>query len=45
VATGTSRYRELSGEPVIRTYENCFAIGFDSEGRCREFTEYYLRRP
>jgi hypothetical protein len=45
VATGTSRYREVPGGPVVRTYENCFVIRFDGEGRCREFTEYYLRRP
>ena len=45
VATGTSRYRELPGGPVVRTYENCFVMRFDGEGRCREFTEYYLRRP
>jgi ketosteroid isomerase-like protein len=45
VATGTSRYRELPGGPVVRTYENCFVIRFDGDGRCREFTEYYLRRP
>jgi hypothetical protein len=36
---------ELSGEPVVRTYENCLAMRFDGEGRCREFTEYYLRCP
>jgi hypothetical protein len=45
VATGTSRYRELPGGPVVRTYENCFVMCFDGEGRCSEFTEYYLRRP
>jgi len=45
VATGTSRYSEVPGGPVIRTYENCFVMRFDSEGRCREFTEYYIKRP
>jgi ketosteroid isomerase-like protein len=45
VATGTSRYRERPGGPIVRTYENCFVMRFDGEGRCREFTEYYLRRP
>lgn len=45
VATGTSRYRELPGGPIVRTYENCFVMRFDGDGRCREFTEYYLRRP
>ena len=45
VATGTSRYRDEPGGPVVRTYENCFVMRFDDEGRCREFTEYYIRRP
>ena len=35
VATGTSRYRERPGGPVVRTYENCFVMRFDGEGRCR----------
>ena len=45
VATGTSRYREVPGGPIVRTYENCFIMRFDGEGRCREFTEYYIRHP
>jgi hypothetical protein len=45
VATGTSRYREVPGGPVVRTYDNCFVMRFDDQGRCREFTEYYLLRP
>jgi ketosteroid isomerase-like protein len=45
VATGTSRYREQRGGPIVRVYENCFVMRFDDEGRCREFTEYYMRRP
>lgn len=45
VATGTSRYREAPDGPVVRIYENCFVMRFDGDGRCREFTEYYLRRP
>ncbi len=45
VATGTSRYRDEPGGPVVRTYENCFVMRFDGDGRCREFTEYYLLRP
>ena len=45
VATGTTRYRDVPGGPIVRVYENCFIMRFDGEGRCREFTEYYLRRP
>jgi ketosteroid isomerase-like protein len=45
VATGTSSYRDHPDGPVVKVYENCFVMRFDEEGRCREFTEYYLRRP
>ena len=45
VATGTSVYRDEPGGPVVRTYENCFVMRFDSAGRCRDFTEYYVQRP
>ena len=45
VATGTSRYRERPDGPVVRVYDNCFVMRFDADGKCREFTEYYLRRP
>jgi len=44
VATGTSRYREQPDGPVVRTYDNCFVMRFDDDGRCRDFTEYYVRR-
>lgn len=45
VACGSSRYRNEPGGPVERIYDNCFVMSFDEEGRCREFTEYYVRRP
>ncbi len=45
VATGRSQYREVPDGPVVRTYENCFVMRFDDSGRCRDFTEYYLKRP
>jgi ketosteroid isomerase-like protein len=45
VATGVSRYRDEPGGPVVRTYDNCFVMRFDDERRCREFTEFYVRRP
>ncbi len=45
VATGKSSYRESPGGPVAREYENCFVMRFDDGGQCREFTEYYARRP
>ena len=45
VATGQSRYREVPDGPVVKTYDNCFIVRFDDAGRCREFTEYFLKRP
>jgi len=45
VATGSSRYRESPEGPVVRVYDNCFVMRFDAEGRCRDFTEYYIQRP
>jgi ketosteroid isomerase-like protein len=45
VATGTSTYRERPDGPVVRVYDNCFVMRFEADGNCREFTEYYLRRP
>ena len=45
VATGISSYRERPEGPVVRTYHNCFVMRFDSDGNCREFTEYYHKRP
>ncbi len=45
VATGTSVYRDRPGGPVSTTYDNCFLIRFDEEGRCQEFTELYMKRP
>jgi hypothetical protein len=45
VATGTSRYSDVPGGPVTKTFENCFILRFDDHKRCREFTEYYIRRP
>lgn len=45
VATGTTRYRDVPGGPIVRVYENCFIMRFDDARRCREFTEYYVRHP
>ena len=44
VATGTSAYRDEPGGPVVRAFDNCFVLRFDGDGRCREFTEYYVKR-
>ena len=44
VATGISSYRDRPGGVVVRVYDNCFVMQFDSNGRCREFTEWFMRR-
>lgn len=45
VATGTSSYRDRPSGPVMRVYDNSFVMRFDDAGRCRDFVEYYIRRP
>ena len=45
VARGTSVYQDHPDGPVTRTYDNCFLIRFDGDGRCAEFTELYMQRP
>ena len=45
VAAGTSTYLAGPGGAVDAIYDNCFVIRFDRDGRCREFTEWYVKRP
>ena len=44
VAVGESVYTDPDGS-VREAYDNCFVMRFDGDGRCAEFTEYYVRRP
>jgi ketosteroid isomerase-like protein len=44
VAVGVSRYLGSDRDTVEREYHNVFLCRFDSDGRCREFTELFLRR-
>jgi hypothetical protein len=44
VATGTSTYFTEPGGPVDKVYDNCFVMRFDDDGRCREFTEWFIKR-
>jgi uncharacterized protein (TIGR02246 family) len=41
VATGTSRYLASDRGPE-RTYHNAFLLRFAPDGRCADFTEYYM---
>ena len=45
VATGSSTYYASPGGPVERVFDNCFVMRFTDDGRCREFTEWYIERP
>jgi hypothetical protein len=44
VAHGRTRYLTDDRSAVDREFANIFVCRFDSEGRCREFTEWYNRR-
>ena len=44
VATGTSHYYATTHR-AERIYYNCFLMRFDAEGRCAEFTEYFMAVP
>ncbi len=44
VAHGRTRYLTDDGSAVDREFANVFVCRFDDDGRCREFTEYYMRR-
>jgi ketosteroid isomerase-like protein len=45
VATGSSTYLERPGGPVEKVYDNCYVMRFDGDGRCRELTEWFMKRP
>ena len=45
VAVGRSSYTDGPDGPVAEVYDNCFLLCFDDEGRCREFTEWFVKRP
>ena len=44
VAHGRTRYLTDDRSGVEREFANVFVCRFDDEGRCREFTEWYMRR-
>lgn len=44
VAIGTSRYAASADQPE-RVFWNCYLLTFAADGRCSEFTEYYMREP
>ena len=44
VATGWSRYLATADQPE-RTYHNTFLLRFADDGRCAEFTEFFMEVP
>ena len=44
VAVGASTYLDADGA-VDRIYDNVFLLRFDADGRCSDFTEWYVKRP
>jgi hypothetical protein len=44
VAHGRTRYLTDDRRSVDREFANVFVCRFDGDDRCREFTEYYMRR-
>ena len=45
VATGTSRYFDEPGGEVTDVFHNAFMMRFDDDGRCAEFTEWFVKAP
>ena len=44
VAHGRTRYLTDDRSGIDREFANVFVCRFDAEGRCREFTEWYMRK-
>ena len=42
VAQGRTRYLENHDGMAGKSYDNIFLCRFDAQGRCREFTEWYM---
>jgi len=46
VAVGHSRYWTDAGRSALdQVYDNAWLLEFDSAGRCRSFTEFFMQRP
>ncbi|MGH8871978.1 MAG: nuclear transport factor 2 family protein [Acidimicrobiia bacterium] len=44
VAVGTTRYSATEDQPEM-VYHNCFLLRFAPDGRCAEFTEFWMLEP
>ena len=43
VAVGSSTYTDADGS-IRKIYDNCFLLRFGADGRCAEFTEFFMER-
>ncbi len=44
VAVGSSTYFDAGGG-VEKVYDNVYLLRFEGDGRCAEFTEWFMKRP
>jgi hypothetical protein len=44
VAVGSSTYFDAGGG-VEKVYDNVYLLRFEGDGRCSEFTEWFMQRP
>ena len=44
VGRGWTKYLDETRSSVDREYANIFVVEFDDEGRCTEFTEWFMKR-
>ena len=44
VAVGSSTYLDANGA-VEKVYDNAYVLRFAGDGRCSEFTEWFMKRP
>ena len=42
---GRTKLFRRGRETVEREYWNVWLLRFDEQGRCREFSEYYMKQP
>ncbi|HEX5013438.1 MAG TPA: nuclear transport factor 2 family protein [Candidatus Limnocylindrales bacterium] len=46
VAVGRSLYYSDASKPTrTQAFDNCYLLRFDGDGRCVEFTEYFMKEP
>ena len=45
VTHGRSFYYEEDGKTLITEFDNIFILRFDEQGRCAEYSEWYMERP